>query len=95
MKRISFFLIMTVVLLNSCKKSETFVTDTIADYAPYEVGKYITYTLDSLKFLDFGTKPTVISYQVKYLVDAAITDNLGRPAFRVLRFIRKTVNDHG
>ncbi len=79
-----------IVVFSACKKSEKFVDDIpITDYAPYEVGKYITYKLDSLKFINFGTQASITSWQVKYLVDAEITDNLGRPAFRVLRFIRK------
>ena len=90
MKKIVFLLVvLAAVIFNACKKSETFVTDTITDYAPYKVGKYITYTLDSFKFINFGKKDTITSWQVKYQVDAEITDNLGRPAFRVIRFIRK------
>lgn len=75
----------------SCKKSsETFKTATLDDYMPLETGKYITYQLDSLIYLAFGTRDTTISYQVKYQVDSLITDNLGRPAYRIFRYIRKT-----
>lgn len=85
------FLLASVMFINACKKSsETFQTPTIADYAPTEVGKYITYQLDSLVYKSFGTRDTTISYQVKFETDAEITDNLGRPAFRIIRYIRKT-----
>jgi hypothetical protein len=30
---------------------------------------------------------------VKHVVDAAITDNIGRPAYRIIRYIRKTAAD--
>ncbi|MBK7883089.1 MAG: hypothetical protein IPJ81_04235 [Chitinophagaceae bacterium] len=94
MKKVSFLLLIVAIgIFAACKKSETFSTGSISDYAPYKVGKYITYQLDSLKFINFGTKDTVVTYQVKYLVDAEISDNLGRPAYRVLRFIRKTSLD--
>ena len=83
--------IISAVLFYSCKKS-TDVLDiaSVNEYAPFVAGKYITYSLDSTIFINFGTKDTVIKYQVKHQVDALITDNLGRPAYRIIRFIRKT-----
>lgn len=90
-----FLLILTVTVavftFSSCKKSsEEFQTASISDYAPYEVGKYITYALDSTVFVNFGATMAVRSYEVKYVVDAQITDNLNRPAYRIIRYIRKT-----
>ncbi len=74
----------------SCKKeNEKFTTESVSDYFPLQVGKYITYNLDSTVFINFGQKDTVISYQVQDRVDAQITDNLGRTAYRIYRFIRK------
>ena len=74
----------------SCKKEkETFSSESVNDYYPLQVGKYITYNLDSTVFINFGTKDTVVSYQVQDRVDAQITDNLGRPAYRIIRYIRK------
>jgi len=78
----------------SCKKtSEEFQTAEISDYAPLVVGKYITYSLDSLVFINFNSTSVVRSYQVKYEVDAQITDNLNRPAYRITRYIRKTAGN--
>ncbi len=74
----------------SCKKEkENFVSASVNDYLPMQVGKYITYNLDSTIFLPFGSRDTVVSYQVQDRVDAQIADNIGRPAFRVIRYIRK------
>ena len=82
-------------LLFSCKKQEeTLKIPQISDYAPLQTGKYIVYNLDSLVILNFGKKDTTISYQVKYLIDSMIIDNLNRPAYRVFRFIRKTPADN-
>ena len=78
-----------ILLLTACNKTESFKTAEIKDYAPLQTGKYITYQLDSLVYLAFGTRDTTISYQVKYLTDSLITDNNGRPAYRIFRFIRK------
>jgi len=74
----------------SCKKeSANFSSESINDYYPLQVGKYITYNLDSTVFINFGQKDTIISYQVQDRVDAQITDNLGRQAYRIIRSIRK------
>lgn len=95
MKKLPLLLVLPVILLfASCKKeSEEFQSDEINDYAPLVVGKYITYQLDSLVFINFNSVSTVRSYPVKYQVDAQITDNLNRPAYRIVRYIRKTSNN--
>jgi len=88
------FLLLTIisaVCFQACKKStDVLNTASVSAYYPLVVGKYITYNLDSTIFINFGTKDTVISYQVKHQVDALITDNLGRPAYRIIRYKRKT-----
>ena len=74
----------------SCKKEkDSFSSESVNDYFPLQVGKYITYQLDSTLFINFGQKDTVVSYQVQDKVDAQLTDNLGRPAYRIIRYIRK------
>jgi hypothetical protein len=92
MRRIFFLMaVVSAVVLTSCSKDpEVLATDRVSDYSPLVIGKYITYNLDSTIFINFGTKDTVIKYQVKHMVDALITDNLGRPAYRIIRYIRKT-----
>jgi hypothetical protein len=73
----------------SCKKQkETFASESVNDYFPLEVGKYVTYQLDSTVYVNFGQKDTVVTYQAQDRVDAQITDNLGRPAFRIIRYLR-------
>jgi len=91
-KILPFFTVaILVIAFSSCKKSsEDFQTDSLNDYYPLEAGKYITYALDSLVYTNFGTSTEIHSYQVKYEVDAQITDNLGRPAYRIFRYIRST-----
>jgi hypothetical protein len=75
--------------ITSCEKeTEEFKTEAIADYMPMAVGKYITYRLDSTVFTNFGRNEELHRYQVKHLVDAQIVDNLGRPSYRILRYLR-------
>lgn len=79
------------LLVASCKKqNETFKTASVSDYFPMQVGKYITYNLDSTLFTHFGQTQTVIHYQAQDRVDAQVIDNMGRPSFRIIRFIRKS-----
>jgi hypothetical protein len=84
-----FFLFSTAFFITSCNKSDSYRPPSLSEYYPLQTGKYITYQLDSLVYLAFGTRDTTISYQVKYQTDSLITDNLGRPSYRIFRFIRK------
>jgi len=94
-KKILLAGIILAVIFSACKKAdEIFKTDAISDYAPMVIGKYISYQLDSLIYADnINTTDRVISYQVKHLVEDTTTDNLGRKAFTIRRYIRKTAND--
>jgi len=88
--RISFLAIVVSTLF-SCNEKEEFVTEKTEDYIPLTVGKYITYRLDSLVFTNFGRTIETHRYQVKEQVDAQITDNLGRPSFRIYRYLRDSL----
>jgi hypothetical protein len=79
-----------VVFFGSCKKTAEFTSAPLTDYLNLQIGKYITYRLDSTQFTNFGQTTIHIYYQAKDEIDAAITDNLGRPAFRVIRYLRDT-----
>jgi hypothetical protein len=82
-------IVFCVIVFASCKKeTEEIQIIPISDYAPLKVGKYITYSLDSLVYTNFGTVETHRFYEVKYQIMDSITDNLGRKAFRIVRFIR-------
>ncbi len=96
MRKVFFFVVtISLFFFSACKKStEVLNTAPISDYYPLQIGKYITYNLDSsVVYLNFGSSIVVIHYQVRYVVDAQITDNLGRPAYRIIRYIRKTAAD--
>jgi hypothetical protein len=82
-------IVLCVVFFAACKKqSEEIEIIPISDYAPLKVGKYVTYSLDSLVYANFGTVETHRFYEVKYQITDSITDNLGRKAFRMVRYIR-------
>ncbi|MBK5269714.1 MAG: hypothetical protein JJE22_01750 [Bacteroidia bacterium] len=75
----------------SCqKKTEIFQTDALSDYIPLAAGKYITYRLDSTVFPNFGRATEIHSYEAKHVIESQITDNLGRPSYRVFCYLRDT-----
>jgi hypothetical protein len=91
---ITSIIVAIVVTMQSCSKSsDAYTGETIEGYYPLQTGKYITYQLDSLVYLAFGTRDTTISYQVKYEVDSLLTDTQGRPSYRIFRYIRKTASN--
>lgn len=93
---LALFSVMAVFIccLSSCNKTDQYQSSAISSYYPIQTGKYIVYQLDSLVYVAFGTRDTTISYQVKYQTDSLIRDNLGRPAYRIFRYIRKNENEN-
>ena len=93
-KNIYAFIILAFsgLLLTRCSaKKDGFSSETLTAYMNLSVGKYVTYQLDSMKFVNFGQADTIIKYQAKDVIDTAITDNLGRPAWRVIRYLNDTL----
>jgi hypothetical protein len=90
MKKYFGLALLIITLFIACtKQNELYSTASISDYFSLQVGKYITYDLDSTVYINFGQKDTVRKYQVKDSVETKITDNLGRPALRIVHYIRK------
>jgi hypothetical protein len=94
MKRIHQYIFLVSLLFLTavigCKKSYTYPSDKVSDYTSFQVGKYITYRLDSLVFINFGTEAATFSYLARDVVDDSITDNSGRPSWRIVRYISDT-----
>jgi hypothetical protein len=81
--------LLVCVSIYACKKTnEELVIPTTEDYAPLKIGKYITYSADSLIFINANTTEAHRFYEVKYTVSDSATDNLGRKGFRITRSIR-------
>jgi hypothetical protein len=89
---LSFATLAIIFSITSCgKETEEFKTESISDYFPLAVGKYITYRLDSTVFTNFGRNEEIHRYQVKHVVDAQVPDNLGRPSYRIIRYLRDSL----
>lgn len=91
---LALLLAATTLMLNitSCKRETyTYPNNPLTNYfIPLQVGKYVTYQLDSLGFYYYGQKDTITRYLAKDSVEAAIMDNLGRPSWRVVRYLSDT-----
>ena len=87
LSRYCFILLLSIGILSCEKQTEDFETESLSEFVLTQPGKYITYRLDSTVFTNFGRNVEVRRYQVKHVVDAAITDNLGRPSYRIYRYI--------
>jgi len=84
------FAAVTGLLFSGCSKKEDFPGGQLTDYVGLSTGKYITYRLDSLVYTNFGQSQSIISYLAKDVVDGTTTDNLGRPTWRILRYLNDT-----
>ena len=96
MKKIPLFFILvstTLFYLEGCKKTTGSPSATLqpTNYMQLQSGKYIIYRLDSTEFVNFGTQTVVVSYQAMDVIDSLITDNLGRPSWRVFRYLSDTL----
>src|SRR4249919_2975293 len=89
-KRFLFASMLILLSVMACKKTYQYPSDPLSAYVPQQVGKYITYRMDSLIFVNFGTQDTILKYLAKDAIDDSITDNLGRPSWRVVRYISDT-----
>lgn len=79
-----------VLMLAACDKKETYPSAELSEYLNLEVGKFVRYRLDSTIIINFGQKDTVTKYQAKDVVEGTLTDNLGRPGWRVVRYVSDT-----
>lgn len=81
-----------ILPLSQCSKTDLFTSASVNDYYPLQVGKYYIYKLDSSLYVSFGQVKEVRSNIIKEIIDAPISDNLGRPSFRVKRLIRHAID---
>lgn len=81
-----------VLVITSCRKmTYTYPANPLTNYfVPLQVGKYVTYRLDSLNFYYYGQLDTLTRYLAKDSVEEAVKDNMGNPSWRVVRYLSDT-----
>ncbi len=72
-----------------CKSKTETPPDVGYDYAPTNIGKYVVYDVDSTVYDDFKHDTTYFKYRIKEKLEEDITDNEGRPAIKLVRYIKK------
>lgn len=76
---------------SSCKKTNHFQGNVLTNYyIPLQVGKYITYRMDSLTFYYYGQNDTITSYLAKDSVEKQTVDNTGATVWLVTRYLSDT-----
>ncbi len=88
------FFASAILLFQACQSKSTFEEydiDPGYDYFPLEIGKYRTYVVDSVLY-DIGDNSVIFTYEsrtfVKHVIADTLTDNLGRPGYRIERYER-------
>jgi len=88
-----FYCLVCYMISISCNKElDLLKSETIPDYIPLKIGNTITYQVDSTVYTNLGTIKTIRSYQMRDRIDSLITDNLGRPSYKVRRSVRSFVD---
>lgn len=86
MKPIHF--LVALVLLAACKQDMATLPDGGYNYVRTAPGAYIVYEVDSVVYDDFNGDTLRFRYQLKELIESTFTDNAGRPAQRIERYVR-------
>lgn len=91
MKKFSFILISISALFASCSKKKGPAGDggLGLDYYPAKEGKFVVYEVDSTVYTDLPVDTISYRYRIKEKIADSFTDNEGRPAIRLERYIKK------
>jgi hypothetical protein len=75
------------VIAIACNEKETANYPRLNEYYSLAVGKTFIYRLDSIVPINFGQALQTRYYRAKDSVESQFTDALGRPSFRIYRYI--------
>ena len=83
-------MVFTVCLITSCKKKGTEQAPDVGyEYAPETIGKFVVYDVDSTVYDDFYHDTMYYKYRIKEKLEENITDNEGRPAIKLVRYVKR------
>ncbi len=90
MKALNYILVITLVFVFfNCKKKTSPAVDVGYDYAPTAIGKFVVYDVDSVIYDDFTHDTIEYKYRIKEKLTENFTDNEGRSAIKLMRYIKK------
>ncbi len=83
-------LLLTGIGIFSCrKKKEPEKKDLGEAYYPATIGKYVVYDVDSIVYDEFTFDSIHYKYQIKEKIEEEFTDQQGKPALKLHRYIKK------
>jgi hypothetical protein len=91
LKIFRLIIILSLFVSVSCSKKKAAVTATPLglEYYPVTSGKYVIYDVDSVIYSDLPPDTISYKYRIKEKITDSFTDNLGQPAWRLERYIKK------
>jgi hypothetical protein len=86
---ILFFIILIAGIV-SCSKDPSPAPDLGYNYFPDQPGRYVVYNVDSVFYDDFyiPAKKDSFKFQIREKIESIFTDNQGRPAMRLERYVK-------
>lgn len=84
-------LALTSSIISCTRTTENFESVQVAALLPLQPGKYITYRLDSLVFVNAGKLAQINRYQIRHVVEGQVRDNLNRVSWRVNTFLNDSL----
>lgn len=79
----------TIAVAGCRKKNTENPPDLGYSYAPDVLGKYVVYDVDSTVYDDFSRDTIVYKYRIKEKLAETFTDNQGRTAIKLIRYIKR------
>ncbi len=67
---------------------DDFKSNDFKEYYPLQIGKYITYRVDSIKFVNFQSQRDTFRYEIKHQVVELVADGEGKEAYKVEKLVR-------
>ena len=98
--RLSLIILLSLMVVTSCKKTVNFTktssySGALTDFwTPLQVGKYVTYRMDSLNFYFYGQLDTITSYLAKDSIEDTVTDGAGNLSYLVVRYLSDTTGSN-
>jgi hypothetical protein len=79
-----------VLIVLSCTKKKVPENESLLglDYYPTNQGKYVIYDVDSTVYGDLNKDTTQAKYRIKEKIADSFTDNEGKPAIRLERYVK-------
>lgn len=86
----TFFIFLFLAFISACTKKKIPADESLLglDYYPTTQGKYVVYDVDSVVYTEIPVDTFIYKYRIKEKLADSFTDNEGKPAIRMERYIK-------